>query len=107
MSKQKWFILVVALGLMAATAGMLSRYKTVQKLGAPGIKTFPIAGSPRREIYLPELVLDYTSKPVPTDQNLLDYMPKDTSFVQRHYTGPDGFPLLLNVVLMGSDRTSI
>ncbi|WP_160164536.1 exosortase-associated EpsI family protein [Pedosphaera parvula] len=95
------------MGLMAATAGVLSWYKTAQKLGAPGVKTTPIAGSHRLNIQLPELVLDYTSEAVPTDQGLLDYMPQDTSFVQRHYVSQDGFHTILNVVLMGTDRTSI
>jgi Protein of unknown function (DUF3485) len=107
MKRQKYLILVVALGMMAATGGFLAHYKSIQTLGKPGIKTKPIAGSPRMDIYLPELVLDYTSKEVPTDEGLLTYMPKDTSFAQRRYSAGDGFQTLLNVVLMGSDRTSI
>jgi Protein of unknown function (DUF3485) len=107
MNRQKRFILIMAMILMASTAGVLAWYKHAQRLGAPGVKTTPIAGSQRLNIQLPELVLDYTSQRIPTDQGLLDYMPQDTSFVQRHYVAPDGFHTLLNVVLMGTDRTSI
>ena len=34
-------------------------------------------------------------------------LPQDTSYGQRLYTADDGFPTLVNVVLMGSSRASI
>jgi hypothetical protein len=107
MNKQKWIILLVALGLIGGTAGMLSRLKANQRLGLPGILTKDIPNSSRKEILLPELVLDYTSQPVELDTNLFIYMPQDSSFVQRRYKAADGFQTLLNVVLMGSDRSTI
>jgi hypothetical protein len=56
---------------------------------------------------LPERVLDYESEAVKIDQTVLDFLPKDTSFGQRRYTATDKFWIDVNVVLMGSDRTSI
>jgi hypothetical protein len=41
------------------------------------------------------------------DKTTLDWLPRDTSFGQRVYKAPDGFQTSVNVVLMGSDRTSI
>jgi hypothetical protein len=37
----------------------------------------------------------------------LDTLPKDTTFGRRLYQLPDGFQAMINVVLMGTDRTSI
>jgi hypothetical protein len=38
---------------------------------------------------------------------VLDFLPKDTSYGQRQYQTPDGsFKTTLNVVMMGTDRTS-
>jgi Protein of unknown function (DUF3485) len=109
MNRPKLIVLVVALALIGGTGGMLARIRANQQLGKPGIKTSPIPGSQRLDIYLPELVLNYTSAPVPLDTNLFLYMPQDSSFAQRIYqqqTAEDG-PIVLNAVLMGTDRTTI
>ena len=107
MNKQKWIVLVAALGLMAATAGLLRQLQATQKLGRPAVKTRPIPGSQRLQVLLPERVLDYASEPLEPDKLTLDTLPPDTSFGERRYTAPDGFSLGLSVVLMGSDRTSL
>lgn len=107
MNKQKWIILIVALGLMGGAAALLTRLQSSQKLGQPAVKTTPIPGSPRLQVDLPERILDYTSRPVEVDTNTLVYLPADTSFGQRVYQAPDGFEASINVVLMGSDRTSL
>ena len=107
MKHQKWLILIVAFGLMAGTAVVLSRLKTNQKLGRPGIQATPIPGSVMMNISLPENVLDFTSTNVPEPEVVLNYLPKDTSFVDRHYLAPDGFWVNATVILMGADRTSI
>jgi len=107
MNRQKWILVAVALALMAGTAGLLVRLKANQKLGAPGVKTSPIAGSPRLRVELPETVLDCQSKFIEPDAMVTNTLPKDTSFGQRHYTATDGFQAAMNVVLMGSDRTSM
>ena len=41
------------------------------------------------------------------DEVTLGALPEDTSFGARLYTAPDQFGLLMNVVLMGTDRTSL
>jgi Protein of unknown function (DUF3485) len=107
MNKQKWIILVLALGLMGGAAALLTRLQGGQKLGRPAIKTRPIPGSVRLQVELPEHVLDYTSEVVEVDKGVLQWLPPDTSFGQRLYRAPDGFEASVNVVLMGSDRTSI
>ena len=56
---------------------------------------------------LPERVLDFTSTNLAQAQIVLDYLPKDTSFASRRYVGADGAWAIVNVILMGADRTSI
>jgi hypothetical protein len=99
--------MVFGLALIAGGAGLLTQLKASQKLGPPGVLTAPLPGSIRLEVLLPEKVLDYSSEKLPTDQLVLDTLPKDTSFGQRRYTAADGFTLMINAVLMGSDRTSL
>jgi hypothetical protein len=106
-SKKKWFALGLTLLMMLGSGIMLSRLQGEQKLGVPGVKTAPLADSKNLEILLPEKVLDYTSEKVPIDQVVFNYLPADTSYGQRKYTAPDGFAVLANAVLMGTDRTSI
>ena len=107
MNKQKWIILVVALGLIGGAAGLLTRLQANQKLGRPAVKTSPIPGSQRLQVELPERVLDCTSQAIEVDKATLGWLPQDTSFGQRLYRAPDGFETAINVVLMGSDRTSL
>jgi hypothetical protein len=107
MNRQKWVVLIIALGLMGSTAAMLVWLRAHSKLGKPGIQATVIPGSPRLNIYLPETVLDYSSRRFPPDEQLLNGLPKDTSIAQGQYTAPDGSWILLNTVLMGTDRTSI
>ena len=107
MKKQKWLLFFVALALIAGTVGVLNRLKTSQRLGEPGIKSTPIPGSVNRNIDLPERVLDFTSTNVPESELVLGYLPKDTSYAERHYQSPDGLDVISTVVLMGADRTSI
>jgi hypothetical protein len=124
-NKQNWKLLVVGLVLIGGSALGMSFLRTHQKLGAPGIRTTPISGSRRLDIYLPRYVLDCDSVVVPTDEGVLRGLPQDTSFMQRLYARPEElsisqtsegrlellaharYPLALNVVLMGTDRTSI
>jgi uncharacterized protein DUF3485 len=107
MNKQKCIILALALAMMGGAAGLLTRIRANQKLGMPGIKTTPIPGSIRLEIYLPERVLDYKSEAITPGSWLTQFLPADTSVALRHYTDQDGFQTLVTAVLMGADRTSI
>ena len=107
MNKQKWIILIAALGLIGGTAGLLKRLQSHQVLGRPAVKTRPIAGSQRLQADLPEHVLNYTSEEMKVEQVEADTLPPDTSYGKRRYSAPDGFVTAVNVVLMGSDRTSL
>ena len=114
-------MLVVALALMAAAAVFLGRLQSFQRMGRPGVKVVarPVY-NPAGEVVgtnwvdLPERVLDYRSKEIPVEPLVLNWLPKDTVYGQRIYSSPTGLPgatngfqAALNVVLMGSDRTSI
>jgi hypothetical protein len=107
MKKQKISIFIVVLALIGGSAWALVWLRANQKLGTPGIKATSIAGTVKMDFDLPEHVLDFSSKPTPQDKTVLDQLPKDTSFAQRLYTAPDGFWVNANIVLMGTDRTSI
>jgi hypothetical protein len=114
MKRQSWLVLVVVLALMGAGAAFLARRQAVQKLGEPGVKVvaepaYDVEGKPvgSNSVYLPERVLNFTSEPEPVAKVTLGWLPKDTTYGQRIYKAPDGFSASLNVVLMGSDRTSI
>jgi len=107
MKNQKWILFSLALVLMAGTASALTWFRANQKLGRPGIIAETIPGSVMMKINLPERVLDFTSTNVPEPQTVLDYLPPDTSYVERLYFAPDGFQAQGTIILMGADRTSI
>jgi len=107
MNTRKWIFFFIALLMMGSGAGVLVRLKPNQRLGLPGVKTIPMAGSKNLEVILPEQVLDYTSERIEEDEVVLNILPKDTSYGQRRYQALDGFSTQVNVVLMGSDRTSL
>lgn len=107
MTKQKLVLAAVALLMMGSASGLLVRLKANQKLGEPGVKTEPVAGSQNLRVVLPERVLDYTSEEVPQGEVVTNTLPPDTSYGQRVYTLTNGPWLMVNVVLMGADRTSI
>ena len=107
MNRQKAILLVLALALMGGTATLLAHLRTHQRLGAPAVRTKTVGDPARVEVDLPEKVLDCISEAWPVQQIVLDYLPKDTTFGQRLYTAKDGFATMVNVVLMGTDRTSL
>src|SRR6185503_3698558 len=65
------------------------------------------AGSRNLRVELPETLAGYKSEPVETPPIVTNILPKDTSYGQRRYQADDGFQAVINVVLMGSDRTSL
>jgi hypothetical protein len=107
MNKQKWIILIAALGLIGGAACLLTSLQSKQQLGRPAVKTTLVPGSRRLQVDLPEHVPDFTSEAVEVDPGALAWLPQDTSFGQRRYHAPDGFWAAINVVLMGRDRTSL
>lgn len=105
--KQTKVLFVIALLLIAGTGATLKHLHANQRLGAPGVKTTASADPNRLQVVLPENVLNYRSEDVPVSDLVLNFLPKDTSFGQRKYIGHDRSEILLNVVMMGTDRTSI
>lgn len=108
MNRRNLALLLIALMMIGGTAFFINGLRANQKLTKPGIIAKVIPGSQRMELYLPERVLDYDSAIVPTDKEVLRGLPQDTSFVQRRYfRAGDMAPFWMNIVLMGTDRTSI
>jgi hypothetical protein len=107
MNRQKIILALTVLALIGATAGVLAHAKSNQKLGAPGVKTGPLAGSQNLEVLLPADLPGYKSEARPQADIVVNMLPQDTSYGQRLYTADDGFQALANVVLMGSSRSSI
>ena len=107
MTRQKIILAGLALLMIGGAAGLLVRLKANQRLGAPGVKTEPLAGGRNLRVLLPERVLNYTSEELPQSEVVTNTLPPDTSYGQRIYTHTNGLWLLMNVVLMGADRTSI
>ncbi len=107
MNKQKWILCIAALVLIGGAGTFLAYLQGHQRLGHPAVKTTASADSHRLQVELPLQALDYTSEPVEISKSVLDVLPPDTSFGHRHYQAADGFQTDINVVLMGSDRTSL
>lgn len=107
MTGRKWTALLVGLALMAGGASVLLWVKANQQLGLPGVRTVA-AGTPSGlAIVLPERVRQYGSTNLPPTDIELATLPKDTSIGARIYAGPSGPEIMLRVVMMGADRTSI
>lgn len=114
MNRQSKVAFAVALALIASTAAGLSRLQALQRLGTPGVKLVdrPVYREDGQTIgtnsvALPERVLSFESKEQPIAKVVWNWLPKDTTYAQRLYRAPDGFWTMANVVLMGTDRTSI
>ena len=105
--KQKKILLVLVLALIGASGAALKWFQANQKLGVPGIKATPVPGGIIMAFDLPARVPDFTSTNVPEANIVTDTLPKDTSFAQRRYMASDGFWVNANILLMGTDRTSI
>jgi Protein of unknown function (DUF3485) len=109
MNRQKWILFALALVMIGGTAASLTRVKAGLKLGQPGIQAAAIPDSLRLDISLPERVLYYNSTNISMDPGAREGLPHDTSFAERVYASPTNSAdqLVMMVVLMGTDRTSI
>jgi hypothetical protein len=105
MKRRKVILSAITLAMIAGTAVVLAAVP--QKLGRPGLKTKPIQGTSRVEIYLPEHVLDFSSTNRELDAGSLAMLPADTSTAERVYFKPGIISFVSSVVMMGTDRTSI
>jgi len=107
MNRNKWILALVTVALIGSVAGVLARYKSIQRLGEPGVKTRPISGSQNLEVVLPQQVPGFTAELRAQPEIVTNVLPKDTSFGLCRYTAPDTFYTDVNVVLMGADRSSM
>lgn len=114
MKRQPIILTVLALLLMGAGTMFLANHQKLQKLGIPGVRVVEakiydpdgnVAGE--QKVPLPDRVLDYESKDMPIQHEVLNWLPKDTVYGQKMYKAEDDFSIQVNAVLMGSDRTSI
>jgi hypothetical protein len=121
MNGRSLVITVSAGAIMLASACFLFTWGKRQRLGQPGLRvvasptygidvtregtnTFLVSSN---SIYLPETVLDFQSSLHPVTKMVWDWLPKDTTYGQRLYRDTNGFHIYANVVLMGTDRTSV
>jgi hypothetical protein len=115
MKRDKWVALTVALGMMAATAGWLTRIQGMHVLGAPGVKVGPVAIYDEHSnvvaavgVLLPAKVTGFQSRPMPITTAELEGLPRDTTFGRMGYWSAEkDFQVELTTVLMGTDHTSI
>ena len=108
MNRNKLILSATALLMICGTAGVIAKFKSIQRLGEPGVKTRPLPASQNVEVVLPEQVSGYFSEPIPVDPIVTNVLPRDTSYGQRRYISSDtNFAAQVSVVLMGTDRTSL
>jgi len=109
MNKQTAILLLITLALIGSGAAVLAHMKANQQLGKPGVKTAPLGGGKSLRVLLPERVLHYESEEIQQEAIVTNTLPADTSYGQRRYldrNNPNDW-VAMNVVLMGSDRTSM
>jgi hypothetical protein len=107
MNKRNLTLLAAGLCMIGASVLVLGKLKSDQKLGPPGIKHSAIQGKLNVNLLLPENVPGYRCESREPEPQVVTTLPPDTSMAQNLYTAGDGFQIALNVVLMGTDRTSI
>lgn len=108
MMRSKTWVGGLVLALMGGTAALLLHMKGHQHLGAPGVKTRPLAGSKNLEVLMPETLPGYTSIILTNSEKVLErQLPKDSSFRCRLYLDGQTPFTEVTTVLMGSDRSSI
>lgn len=113
MNRKAIVLFSIAAVMIVFTGGFLTFIRSHQKLTPPGVKlvqqpSISEQGKPvgTNSVFLPEQVANYTSKYIPVSDQVANVLPKDTTYGSRMYEG-DGFQALLNVVLMGIDRSSM
>jgi len=100
-------VAAIFLVLTLATAGVIKHAGANRRLGPPGVRTEPLAGSRNLQVVLPTNVPGYNTLLTTQAEVVVTALPTDTSFGSGRYTGRDGFFSDVNVVLMGTDRSSI
>ena len=104
----------IALAMIGASAWLVAGLASRQVLDAPGVAVAAVplldkSGKVVRSnsIALPKDLPGYTFEPTPISEIELESLPRDTVFGRGRYLLPDGNWIQSNVVLMGTDRTSI
>jgi hypothetical protein len=110
-----WMCAAVFL-LLGGTALLLAYQGANRRLGKPGVKVVPVptygdAGQvvSTNSVDLPTDLPGYECKLLPISQTVLNWLPGDTVYGSCLYSNnvADKFSALINVVLMGKDRTSL
>jgi hypothetical protein len=107
MNRRMMMLTASGLLLIAVAAGVLSGAGHRQRLSPPGVRTHALPNTQLLEADLPEKVANYESEKREVEDVTKSTLPQDTSFGVRQYTAADGFKMVLRVVLMGRDRTSM
>ncbi len=106
-------VLLVSLGMIAGTGLYLRKLHERMRLGEPGVKVG--SGALRDEtgvvftnrcVPLPD-VAGFQSTNLPIDRTEINALPADTTYGSKYYVRSNDLSVQLNVVLMGTDRTSI
>jgi hypothetical protein len=114
MNWKKPLVLLVALGMMAATGGSLVVIRQHEHLGVPGVLVGPeiiydetgkVAA--RESVLLPDAVLGIRGENLPVTRSELEGLPADTTYGRKTYARKDGSRVVTSVVLMKNDRASI
>ena len=114
MSRSPNLLTACALVLIGTAAWMVAQLASRQALDVPGVAVASVplldkAGNVVRSnsIALPKDLPGYRFEQVPITEIELESLPADTIFGRGRYFLPDGNWIQINVVLMGTDRTSI
>lgn len=107
MKRRERILLIVGLVLIASVGVGLKVLKARQRLGAPGVKASPIAGTIRMNIEMPTNVPGWEAEPKEMDKVVVDALPPDTSMAEMSYKDGQGASIMMTTVMMGTDRTSI
>lgn len=115
MNRHVLLVSLLSLAVIGAGFGLLNRLRSHQELGRPAVAVVPEVLQPTTNnvvrtnaVVMPETLPGFRSVPGEITALEMGALPPDTSFGRRIYSAVEGnFFVQANVVLMGSDRTSI
>ena len=114
MKNKAGLALGIVVSLVAVCAIAISQYAGGFTLEEPGLKLadFELYDehgklAATNSVFLPMTMPGYTSEVQPVTVQELEWLPPDTTYGRRVYSGIDGFTSSISIVLMGTDRTSI
>ncbi len=114
MNKKAITAFIIVLALIGTGALFLNNLRNSYRLSEPGLKLSnePLYDNKENlastnRVDLPKQVLGSVSETVNVTHQEVTWLPDDTTFGRRRYRSFDGNEILISVVLMGTDRTSI